>query len=790
MKHKRALSLFLSIVMIMMLAIETSAYMPAVAGAGFSTEAAEISTSAAECGRLEPDRSNTRSGFMLGSEPDSILYGAPEEIIIINEDGTETTILAANLNDFRSKKLFTRFDDGKASICTYDPETREIATMLESGSAEITHMFAINDEYIEYLAGNVVYRHYPDIGKSEKLAAPVDVFSFLPTSFGNFYSAGSSVDAELYFEGTHLLSGVSSYSVNDDMLYVTADYESYQIAVTEIASYCSAPTRSNLLDLMEPYEFYGLVPVCDILNMDDDYECAHCADGVEHVHEENNVEKTDENTVDYKGGTPMPLNDRQQQIVNRARPFVDFKWEPLATFTIKKGSEYEHTFVGGVESTGLPYSKRKYVGYAYFTNPSELSSLVGFKSRFGKGGSLNESFYTSMTRQSNGSYTTSDWPLYGLDCSAFVCYAWGVPKHGSGQYEDASMMPYARRIAGDGYNSLSNSQGLSEVDLNMHLMPGDAFVCANSHAILVTAVCRDDGNRITAITTMEETPPVAIEKTYASCQSLIARLKKNHHTDTSGFHTYSIYRLHRVDHSDDPTPTPAPTPTPTPASIPSTGYVQTQTDSLNLRDQANGTTILTKIPKGASFELFARTGDWFKACYNSKTGYVSAQYVAFAAKVKTNGGKLNLRATEEANSTVLIQIPNGTELLVWNLKNGRYQTEYGGETGYVSATFIELKNGQKVTVTLQPKGSVVSPSTITVAVGQKYGTLPEPAAREGYLFTGWYLGGTKITANSSVQNSSNHILTGKWKYIGSASPQSIVPDELINKIGNSIIEGE
>jgi|GEM_PF-4954255 len=35
MKHKRVLSLFLSIVMIMMLVLETSAYMPAAAGAVF-----------------------------------------------------------------------------------------------------------------------------------------------------------------------------------------------------------------------------------------------------------------------------------------------------------------------------------------------------------------------------------------------------------------------------------------------------------------------------------------------------------------------------------------------------------------------------------------------------------------------------------------------------------------------------------------------------------------------------------------------------------------------------------
>lgn len=543
MKHKRVLSLFLSIVMIMMLAIETSAYMPAVAGAGFSTEAAEISTSAAECGRLEPDRSNTRSGFMLGSEPDSILYGAPEEIIIINEDGTETTILAANLNDFRSKKLFTRFDDGKASICTYDPETREIATMLESGSAEITHMFAINDEYIEYLAGNVVYRHYPDIGKSEKLAAPVDVFSFLPTSFGNFYSAGSSVDAELYFEGTHLLSGVTWYTVDDEMLLLTANYEDYQIDVAEIASYCNAPTRSSLLDLMEPYEFYGLVPVEAILNMDDDHECAHCADGVEHVHEENNVEKTDENTADYKGGTPMPLNDRQRRIVELATAVVEFRWKPLVKFTVKN----VHIFDTNKEYS-LPYSKRKYVGYYSFTNPNELATLESFNRRLGEGGSLDEAFYKEMKH--GDTYYINDWPLLGLDCAAYVSYAWEISKHGSGTYGgkpeifvQLTKYPYSCEKK-EGYS-------ITEADL-AKLQPGDAFISAGAHAILVTAINKS-GNKIVSIETMEETPPKAVRTVYYADPQNGEPSIENHFLNDklSPQQSGSLYRPYNIIHLFD-----------------------------------------------------------------------------------------------------------------------------------------------------------------------------------------------------------------------------------------------
>lgn len=52
-------------------------------------------------------------------------------------------------------------------------------------------------------------------------------------------------------------------------------------------------------------------------------------------------------------------------------------------------------------------------------------------------------------------------------------------------------------------------------------------------------------------------------------------------------------------------------------------------------------------------------------------------------------------------------------------------------------------------------------NTMTVTFDGKYNELPTPS-REGYNFDGWYLGTTKITADSTVATAENHTLTAGW----------------------------
>lgn len=69
--------------------------------------------------------------------------------------------------------------------------------------------------------------------------------------------------------------------------------------------------------------------------------------------------------------------------------------------------------------------------------------------------------------------------------------------------------------------------------------------------------------------------------------------------------------------------------------------------------------------------------------------------------------------------------------------------------------------GESVRVTFDANGGRVSILTKDVTTGDKYGELPTPT-RDGWIFTGWYMGNTLITSNTRVTNDSNHILTAGW----------------------------
>ncbi|MBR3136686.1 MAG: InlB B-repeat-containing protein, partial [Clostridia bacterium] len=69
------------------------------------------------------------------------------------------------------------------------------------------------------------------------------------------------------------------------------------------------------------------------------------------------------------------------------------------------------------------------------------------------------------------------------------------------------------------------------------------------------------------------------------------------------------------------------------------------------------------------------------------------------------------------------------------------------------------------TVTLNPNGGSVSPTTKTVTYGKAYGTMPTPT-RTGYAFDGWYTaktGGKKVTASTVCYASGNYTLYARWK---------------------------
>ena len=78
---------------------------------------------------------------------------------------------------------------------------------------------------------------------------------------------------------------------------------------------------------------------------------------------------------------------------------------------------------------------------------------------------------------------------------------------------------------------------------------------------------------------------------------------------------------------------------------------------------------------------------------------------------------------------------------------------------------IESRVMQGITVTFNPNGGSVNPSSRRVATGRQFGTLPRPT-RTNRDFVGWFntsatTGGTRVT-NNTVAGSSNRTIWARW----------------------------
>ena len=87
----------------------------------------------------------------------------------------------------------------------------------------------------------------------------------------------------------------------------------------------------------------------------------------------------------------------------------------------------------------------------------------------------------------------------------------------------------------------------------------------------------------------------------------------------------------------------------------------------------------------------------------------------------------------------------------------RNLTDINGGTVKLTAQWV----GNNYTVTLNPDGGSVSPTSIEVTYGNSYGQLPTPT-KTGSTFLGWYYKNTKIESSTIVDKADNHTLVAEW----------------------------
>lgn len=114
---------------------------------------------------------------------------------------------------------------------------------------------------------------------------------------------------------------------------------------------------------------------------------------------------------------------------------------------------------------------------------------------------------------------------------------------------------------------------------------------------------------------------------------------------------------------------------------------------LNLRDTPTSTgKILSTIPEGTIIELIDQQNQWYKTTYQSKTGWVSANYVSFIpqkGKISASGG-LILRDAPSTSGKTLLTIPDGTTVDLNDLQDHWYKTSYQTKTGWISFDYVTI----------------------------------------------------------------------------------------------------
>lgn len=74
-------------------------------------------------------------------------------------------------------------------------------------------------------------------------------------------------------------------------------------------------------------------------------------------------------------------------------------------------------------------------------------------------------------------------------------------------------------------------------------------------------------------------------------------------------------------------------------------------------------------------------------------------------------------------------------------------------------------------------GGSVKTKQSTVTYGSKYNSMPKPTRTGGYNFDGWYTeptGGTKVTSDTTVTTTKDHILYAHWHLTPAKAPYSVV----------------
>lgn len=134
------------------------------------------------------------------------------------------------------------------------------------------------------------------------------------------------------------------------------------------------------------------------------------------------------------------------------------------------------------------------------------------------------------------------------------------------------------------------------------------------------------------------------------------------------------------------------------------GKVTTSATALNVRSSASASSsVKAKLSKNSYVTLISKSGKYWRIQYSaSGYGYCHADYITTSSTkvrtVKTTSGRLRVRSSASASSTVKAYLSSGTEVTVLSTSGSFSRIVYNGtKTGYVSSSYLTTSSSSGTT---------------------------------------------------------------------------------------------
>ena len=148
------------------------------------------------------------------------------------------------------------------------------------------------------------------------------------------------------------------------------------------------------------------------------------------------------------------------------------------------------------------------------------------------------------------------------------------------------------------------------------------------------------------------------------------------------------------------------------------------------------------LQKGDKAKFISRTADWVKVNYNGQIGYLTADYVlnvpdtgneseSELKQYKVTTDVLNVRSGPGTNYDKIGSVKNGQIIELYSVTSGWAKIKYGTTTGYVSADYITVYNGNGTSNAGAGKKVYLDPGhggADAGAIGTTYGTKEKDVA--------------------------------------------------------------